>query len=186
MKLFELDDTYTVNFEPEIFLIKDFKNLRDSRKKKIDLLYKELSFIYFYCDMSSDFQFQTSKVDREIEIKKFVDLPETWKPDKLINACIETYNYLSQTVSSRLLESIYTTVDKIKTQLEDLNLNERDKSNRPIWNVKQIVDSIKVMPDLLESIRKAEKEFIKGQQESDKLRGEKIKTLYEDGIIKKL
>lgn len=185
MKLFELDDTYTVNFNPEIFLIEDFRKLRDSRKKNIELIYKELGFIFFFCDLKSDFQFQTNKVLREEDVKKQVGLDEKWKPDDLVLACMKTYKYLSQTVSSRLLESIYITVDKIKFQLEGIDLNERHPTtNVPIWNIKQISDTAKSFPSLMESIRQAEKEYIKGQEENEKLRGDKIKTLYEDGITK--
>lgn len=185
MKLFDLDDSYNVVFDPEIFLIKDFADLRDSRKKNIALIYKELAFIYFYCDLRSDFQFQTDKKERVAEVKRFVKLPENWKIDKHIETCMEVYNYLSQTVTGNLLKGAYKAVDKITKNIEDLDLDERDKSNKPIWNQKQLADVIKTIPDILKAIQEAEAQYMRGQEANDKLRGDKIKTLYEDGFTKK-
>lgn len=186
MKLFNLDSTYTVNFEPEVFLLKDFRDLRDSRKKDIELLYKEMAFIYYFADLSSDFQFETDKTEREKNIKKFVGLPSSWKRDKKIDTCIEVYKYLSQSISGGILEAAYLMADKIKKQLEKIDLDERKKSTGdPVWNLQQMVNTSKTLPTLLESIRKAEAEYLKGQTESDKLRGDKVKTLYEDGFVSK-
>lgn len=183
MNLFELDDTYTVQFNPEVFLLKDFAELKKSRKKDIELLYKEMSYIYFFTDLRSDFQFQTDKKERAEEVKKMVGLKEDWKPDDKINTCIEVYKYLSTTTASRLLESAYTAVDKIVQQNNTIDLNERNlKTNTPIWNQKHIQDSIKGIPELLKSLRVAEAEYLKGQQENEKLKGDKMKTLFEDGF----
>ena len=181
MNLFELDDTYNVIFNPEVFLLKDFQVLRDSRKD-IDLLYKEMAFIYFDCDLRSDFQFQINTEKRRKDIIKFLHLPEKWEPDKYLKACMDVYKYLSQSPSSGLLETAYLLASKIKQQLEDIDLNERDKSNKPVWDIKKINDTTKQLPELMESIRKAEAEYLKGQYENDKLRGDKVKTLYEDGF----
>ena len=183
MKLFELDDKYNVNIDPELFLLKDFANLRDARKGNIDLLYKELSFIWFYCDMNSDFQFQTNKTEKVKDIVKQVDLNADWEPDELVNKCIELYQYLSQTISSKLLKSVYISVDKVRNHLENLDLSERDpKSNKPIFNQKDVIASVKQIPSLLKAIAQAEDEFIKNKDTNEKLRGEKMMTLYEKGF----
>lgn len=182
MKLFELDDTYTVNFNPEVFLIKDFAELRDSRKKNIELLYKEMAYIFFFTDLTSDFAFQTNDELRHKDVKKYVGLPDKWEPDDKLKRCIKVYDYLSQTVAGKLLKGCYIGVNKITELLENINLNERDKGGRPIWNQKQVTDTIKGVPPLLKSLKEAEAEYLKGQAENSKLRGDKIKTLYEDGF----
>ena len=181
MKLFELDDTYNVIFQPELFLLKDFRDLRDNRKD-IGLLYKEIGFIYYFCDLSSDFQFELNPVKREKDVIKYVGLPADWQRDELIDTCILVYEYLSQSVSSRLLESAYMSVDKFTEQVKSIDLNERDKGGKPIWNQKMIMDTVKGIPDLLETIRKSEAEFLKNEQKETKIRGDKMKTLYEDGF----
>ena len=136
----------------------------------------------FFCDMNSDFQAQTDKKARKEDIKKYTKLANSWEPDKLIKACIEVYDYLSQTISSNLLRSVYISVDKVRISLETIDLTERDIRNKPIYNPKDIILSIKQIPDLLKAIRQAESEYIKNKDINDKLRGNKIKTLYDEGI----
>lgn len=182
MKLFNLDDTYTVTFEAEIFLLDSFKKLKESRKKDISKLYKEMSYIYFFCDMSSDFQYQPDEKLRTIDIKKYVKLPEKWKPDAILESCIETYNHLSQTISSKLLKSVYIAVDKVGLHLETVDLTERDKNMKPVFNQKDVIASVKQIPDLLKAIRQAESEYVKNKEINEKLRGGKIQTMYEKGF----
>lgn len=181
MKIFDLDDAYNVIFSPELFLLKDFRDLRDDRND-VELLYKEIGFIYYFADLGSDFQFELDLKAREKDIKRFVGLPDDWEKDELIETCIKVYNYLSQSVSSRLLESAYLGVDKFVEQIRAIDLNERDKANKPIWNQKQIMDMMKNIPDLLETVKQAETEFLKNQEKETKIRGDKLKTLYEDGF----
>jgi len=181
MKLLTVDtDGYSLKIEPEIYTIGEFANLVESRKKNPSLLFKELGYIYFYADMASDFQFQTNEQDRHKELIKYLDLPSGWKKDRVLESALDAYKYLSQTPSSRLLESAYISTDKIKKQLESINLDERDKNGKPIWNVKQILDTVKAMPDLMDAIQKAEKTYIRNQEENSKLRGNKQKSVYDD------
>lgn len=184
MKLVELDSEYQVIVNPELFLIDCFAALRDDRKNP-KLLLKELGYIYFFYNMKSEFQFQTNKAERAKDVKRRCKLDEKWKVDKLLLECIDVYLYLSQTVGGSILESAYLMADKIKDQMNLIDLNERDKSNKPIWNVKQMVDTSKSLPDLMESLNKAEMTYMKGQNENNKLRGDKLKTLYEDGFKKR-
>jgi len=181
MKLFELDETYNLIFHPELFLLKDYKDLRDDRND-VDILYKELGYVYYQCDMKSVFQFELDPLKRKEDIKKYVGLSKIWEPDELVKTCEKVYNYLSQTVSSKLLSTAYLTVDKFDTQIRNLDLNERDKNGKPIWNQKQIMDLANSIPQLLETVQKSEAQFLKAEQEETKLRGDKVKTLYEDGF----
>lgn len=181
MKLLQIaDDNYTLEIEPEIFTIGEFAELVESRKKNPGLLHKELGYIYFFTDMGSDFQFQTSEIERHKDIIKYLDLPTGWKKDRVLEKAIEAYKYLSQTPTSRLLESAYISTEKIKKQLESIDLNERDKSGKPVWNVKQILDTVKAMPSLMDAIQEAEKKYIKLQETSTKLRANKNKSVYDD------
>ena len=44
----------------------------------------ELGFIYFFCDVRSDYQYIVDPEDRMREIKLGEGLPEDWEPDKLV------------------------------------------------------------------------------------------------------
>lgn len=181
MKLFELNDNYEVGFEPELFLIKAFKDLRKSREDDTGLLLKELGFVYFFCDMNSDFQYAANEKERETDVKALLGLDDKWRPDNRVMECMRVYEQLNQSVSSNLLKSVYIAVDKVREHLETINLKERDKSNKPVYNQKDIIASIKQIPDLLKSIRAAETEFIMNREQGGRLKGNKEKTVYEDG-----
>lgn len=183
MKLFELDETYNLVFHPELFLLKDFRDLRDDRNN-VDILYKELGYIYYSCDMKSDFQFEMDPVKREKDIKRYVGLDKDWKPDELIKTCMAVYDYLKQTVAAKLLKTAYLTVDKFDQQMRSIDLDERDKNGKPIWNQKQIMDLAQNIPALLKTVKEAEAEFLKDEEQETRLRGDKVKTLYEDGFKK--
>lgn len=182
MNLIYLDDLYNIQIDPQLLTLKDFKKLKDTRDR--DTLIKELGYLYHFYNLKSDFQFQTNKEKRHEEVKKFLGLPEKWKPDKQLSICIKVYIYLSQTVAGGILESAYLMTDKIKEQIESIDLNERNaKTGSPVWDLKKMLETAKGIPEMLEVLRKAELEFLKGQTENDKLRGDKLKTLYEDGFM---
>jgi hypothetical protein len=182
MTLLELDSEYNIVVKPELFQIESFSKLNKSRKSPA-LLVKELGYIFFFYNMGSDFQFQTDEKERHKDVIKRTGLPDKWSPDKLLQECIKDYKHLSTTVSSKLLEGAYIIVDKTAKQMKDINLNERDKNGRPIWNLKQITSMTKDLPELFKSVSEAEKAYIKHQKETDALRGGKLKTLYEEGNL---
>jgi hypothetical protein len=182
MKLVELDDKYNIILNPELFLLKPFIALRDDRNDT-ELLLKEIGYLYFFYDLKSEFQFNTDVDGRHKDVLKQVDLPKTWKPDKLMLECIKVYEFLQQTVAGNLLESAYIAVNSLNAQLRSIDLNERDANNRPIWNMKQFGDTVKQVAEMIENIEKAEKAYIRGQENNEKLRGQKMKTLYEDGFV---
>lgn len=182
MKLIELDEEWNIILNPELFLIDCFEQLRLDRKKDKKLLLKEIGFIYFFYNLKSVFQFETNKAARKKNVKSYVKLDDQWEVDDLLQECIDTYLFLSQTVASKLLNNAYMSVDKINAQLDEIDLNERDKMGKPIWNLKQFADTTKIIPQLFETMEQAEKAYLKGQAENDTLRGDKLKTLYEDSL----
>ena len=183
MRLITLkEDGFTLDINPELYTIREFAELIESRKKNKDILIKELAYIYFFSDLTSDFQFQVNEYDRHKDLIKYLSLGESWKKDKMIEDAIEAYRYLSQNVSSKLLAGVYIIVEKIEQQLKGIDLDERDKSGKPIWNIKQIQEVARGLPFVMESIEKAEKVYIKSQEDNNKLRGTKTKSIYEDEL----
>ena len=71
---------------------------------------------------------------------------------------------------------------KIQKQLEDINLADVDKNGKPIHDIKKIIDSTKAIPGLIETLNKAESEYIKGQKELSMAKGSKTKSIYEDDL----
>lgn len=164
INLLENVDGFTIRINPEFLSIKAVSDLVNSRGDK-NLLYKEISFIYFYCNLLSDFNSQKDLKLRKEEIKKYLGLKDTWDIDKYLERVIELYTKSQEEEDSyALLKTLYNMVEKIKVQLDNIDLNERDKNDKPIWNIKIINDTVKGMPELMESLKKAEAQFIKAQK----------------------
>lgn len=176
------EDGFTLDVNPLLYTIAEFANLIEFRSKDRKLLLKELAYIYFHTDLKSDFQFQVDANERKRDLIKYLDLDASWTVGPEVKKAIEAYKYLSQTVSSKLLATVYSIVDKIEAQLNSIDLDERDKSNKPIWNIKQIQEVAQRLPYVMESIDKAEKIYIRSQEDNTKIRGTKTKSLYEDDL----
>jgi hypothetical protein len=180
MKLFSCEDGFNVIIEPEILLIRDFNFLYVDRKGNENLILKELAYIYFMHEASSDFQQQADEAERSLEVIKHTNLPAGWQPDNYITDCCNTFLERSETMSSGLLKDTYAMVQKIRTELKAIDLGEKDKMGKPVYNLKQIIETAKLVPSLMEALNKAEKEYVKGQAEVNLNKGSKTKSTYED------
>ena len=104
MNLFQFKrDSYEVTFSEETLVISVFKKIltRDKSKSK-DMAIKELSFIYFYSDITSPYQGIIDLNARKEEIIKDIELPKNWKIDSIIGDAIEFYKSRSKTYAIRI------------------------------------------------------------------------------------
>ena len=97
---------------------------------------------------------------------------------------MEFYKKRSRTVTSRLLEDAYLAVSKVSEYLRDINLNDTttDKRGivRPKHDVKKVADTIKLIPQLLDALRAAEKAYLKEQVDLEgKSKGSKTFNIFE-------
>ena len=171
MKLFNLNvKTYEVEWEESVLVLAPFKALFDRDKSKHkDRATKELSYIWFFGDMKSDYKQELDEELRSEDIIRDLKLPKNWKPDNLVKEAIEFYKKRSRTVTSRLLEDAYLAVSKISAYLRDINLDETTTDARgivrPKHDVKKVADTIKLIPQLLEALLAAEKAYLKEQSD---------------------
>lgn len=178
MKLFKCEDGFNVEIEPELFLINVFKSLYMDRKGKEPLVIKELAYIYFMHEASSDFQ-SLDITERAFDVKKHVNLDPSWEEDQYVRDCVDMF-LEREPIASGLLKDTYEMVNKIRDEMKSINLSEKDKSGKPVYNLKQIVETTKQIPFLMETLNKAENEYVKGQAETNKNKGSKVKSIYED------
>jgi len=182
MNIFEFDKTtFRVHPTPEALLLKTFGDIwkRDKSKDK-ELALKELSFVWFYCDVRSHFLIQSPEV-RTIEIIKDVDLPKTWKPDKLVNAAIEYYEN-NQTpieemykgaliVSQTIVEVCNKSAEYIKT------------ADDKIAAAQKLNSLLKELPTSMAKLKEAEKQYIRESEEkSGTKKGSQTFNIFENGL----
>ena len=179
MKLFQLDESYNVIFEPQVALIKQFAALikRDRTKTKTQAS-KELAFVFFYCDIKSDYMIHTDPTIRQKSIMADLGIKDSWKIDGKIEDAIKFYESMSQSITSTILKDSTYVAAKLSAKMreavdeEDLDIGDMDK----------LLNGIKKMPDVISSLQKAEQAVLKEIQEEQGRLGSKEKAIFEDGF----
>lgn len=174
---------YNLTFEPELLTIRVFKKLhqRDKTKDKSKFI-QELGYIYFFVDPRSDFQIYTDEDDRHKEILESMGLSSDWKVDKELK---EAMNYYSsfKPVSALLLDDTRVAVNKLRTMLRNIDLEQVDDKGKPIYTLNTIVATIKQVPSLVKDLDEAERTITKEIIQNDKVRGSAEKAMYEDMLM---
>ena len=179
MKLLKYEG-YKLSFEPELLTLKPFKTLhqRDKTKDKTKFI-QELGFIYFFCDARSDYQYLTNEDYRRVAILEGEGMPLDWEPDKQVQEAMDFYNTFKPT-SALLLEDTRIAIDKLRSLLKNINLDDRDDKGKPIYTLNTFTSTINQIPTLVKNLNEAERAINKEIFESNKVRGAQEKSMYED------
>ena len=106
-------------------------------------------------------------------------MPENWEPDDTVKEAAAYFSKFKP-AAALLLEDTRVAVDKLRTLLRDINLNEVDDKGRPIYTLNTITSTIKQIPSLVKDLDEAERALAKEIAQSDKVRGAQEKSMYED------
>lgn len=176
-------DGFNIEVDPYLWTIYEFAEYlkeRDYENNK-ELVMKELGWLYFFNDPESDFQSDVDPTSRFVNVLDYVGLPLSWKPDSRLEKLVELY-LGPESLVDKLLTTARIATDKLNRQLSKIDLDERDKSGKPIYNLKQFNETITQLPSTMESLDKAEKMYVRNKAERNNLRGGKTKAIFEDGI----
>lgn len=179
MKLFKYEG-YKITISEEALLLKPFKAIwkRDKSLNKEKAL-SELGFIYFFCDIRSDYQYIVDEESRMASIKEGEGMPEDWTPDSVVLEAMQFYSTFKPT-SALLLEDTRCAVDKLRKLLREIDLAQTDDKGKPIYTLNTITATIKQVPSLVKDLDEAERSVAKEIAQSDKVRGAQSKSIYED------
>ena len=181
MKLFKYEG-YEVRIAPEALTLKPFKRIweRDKSKSK-DKALTEFSFLYFYCDPRSDYQYIIDDDNRLEAVKEGAGLPKEWKPDKELKAAIDFYSSFD-TASAILLRAAMEGVAKVQRKLRDADLDEVDDKGRPIIPLNTYMATLKMVPQVAAMLKEAEKAINEENEYTGEAKGSIEKTLFDDGL----
>jgi hypothetical protein len=184
VKLFKIEKWQLVVSE-EAWGLLPFKALLDRDKsKEKEIAMKEMLFIYYFCDVKSDYMAQ-DEVDREVEIKHDIGLKIDWKPDEFVKAAMDFYIKRSLTVIERLYANTITSVLASGEYLANTKalLAERDKAGRPVYDISKILTGTQKVPKLMGDLKAAYKEVVSEQEDNEnKKKGSRQFNTFEDGI----
>ena len=176
---------YVLTVEDNMWGLEKFKKIlkRDKSRDK-DRALKEMLFIYYYCDIKSDYLIIDSKFRIE-EIKKDIGLPEDWKIDSVIQEAIDFYEERSLTVVGKLYKNALAAANDISeylTKTKEL-LEERDERGKPVTTLTTIVGGISKIKVVMQDLKAAEKELIKEKIETEgRMKGQQAFGLFENGL----
>src|SRR5690606_21244012 len=150
MKLFKIVN-WQLQIDEEVWGLLPFnKILKRDKSKEKEVAMAEMLFIYFWCDIKSDYTSMDEK-DRLAELKKdIVALPKKWEPDDVIKEGIALY-VKHETIIQRLYKQTSQAASDIGDYLENTKalLAERDTLGRPVTDISKITTSVQRVPKLM-------------------------------------
>jgi hypothetical protein len=184
MKLITLKG-WDLHVEEEAWGISAFKELldRDPDPEK-QLAIKEMLFVYFWCNVKSDFS-NIPENKREESIRPEIDLPEDWVMDEKIKAAIEVYKKYSTTTIQRLYLQSLKSAQDIGDYLENTEalLAERDDRGKPVVDIGKITGALDKIPKIMSNLKDAYKQVVKEQDDIEgKKKGSQTMNMYEEGF----
>lgn len=183
MQIFQLQN-YNVVFEPVTMMIKEFKAIKLKNKDDDNMTLKEMSYIWFFVDMRSDFQNILDERERKEEIKHAISLPKDWEPSIEVLDAIDFYKEHNRTPSSGLYEASVITAQYIENKLKNPTalLAEADARGNQLYKLNDVTKLLKDVPDIMKKLHDARTQVIKEIEEQSQLKGGKSKAMFEDGI----
>lgn len=181
MKLFKYEG-YKIIIEPEALLLKPIQRLwnRDRSINK-DKAMADLGFVYFYCDVRSDYSFLTDDDDRRDAIIAGEGLGSKWKIDKDIQNCIDFYNSFL-TTSELLLRDTRKTIELVRNNLSVIDFTEEDGKGNRIHTHQSVLKAAKEAISLVKLLDEVERDIKIEKQEEGRMRGQGEKTIFEDDL----
>lgn len=179
MNVFEIVNNQ-VTWAPQTLMIKPFREIWDTDKSEDKTIANlELAYVYYMADERSDYMYILDKDERHDQICNDIGL-EDWNKPTYIDTAIEYYIRLSETTSTRLLQSTRNVIEKISHFLDTVDINERDqKTMKPIHDISKVTASVEKIPKLIKSLNEIEKEIIK-EKELKAQSGNKIIGIFDD------
>ena len=173
MKLFKYEG-YEVRVAPEALTLKPFKKIWDRDKSKSkETAINEFSFLYFYCDPRSDYQYITDNDDRLEAVKEGLGLPSEWKPDSALKAAVDFYSSFDSS-AARLLRMAAKEIDKVQKTLDNMTPDSYKE-------LREQISAMKMIPEIASMIQEAEK-ALNTEEEYGEARGQIEKAMFDDGL----
>lgn len=178
--LFDLKDRKVI-VSAEALLIPEFKDIysRDKSKDKAKAI-QQLSYVYFIADYKSPYVSSLSPDALKRVVGKDFMKKEDYEPDSKISAAIEKYKGLQRTPSMLLLDASLQTVHNLTDYLQNVDLQERDKHDKPIYKPSDVTNSLSKIGAIVDSLNKVRANVEREILATAQLRGQRKKGNRED------
>tara|TARA_R110000744_G_scaffold73554_2_gene147302 strand:+ start:257 stop:754 length:498 start_codon:yes stop_codon:yes gene_type:complete len=134
---------------------------------------QELGFVYFYTDYGSPYAVY-DKGERRKKIE--TDLKVKYSPK--IRIAIEKYKELSETSAIKLLKAAKSSINKLETYFETINLDILDDNGKPIYSAKDLIANLSNMGKVVSGLEELEELVQKQQAKQNPNRGGVVTNKY--------
>ena len=169
----------------EAMLIKPIRDMfnKDKSKNK-EKFYQQLSYLYFVYDPRSYYFWIEDEKERIKEVIEQENLGADFKVSKELEKAIDLYTErFSKNVALMLLLDTSGGLNKVRTYLKNIDLNEVDDKGRPVHQLSGVVSALKQIPDLALKFQSAQETLERQLDEESKVRGGNDKiSVIEDGM----
>jgi hypothetical protein len=182
MNYFLFEDNKLVLNKETILLIKEFDKLWELDRNKIPgdakgtqrrRAFKEFTYMYLMYDWESPYKAFSDKDRHETSLSDS-ELTQEQLLDEDFKLACRKYCSIQETRMLKLLNGMYKTIDELTLFLSTVDLQERDIDGKPIFNAKQISDTIAGVGKTVTSLETVEA-IVRREKEGDaaKLRGDR-------------
>lgn len=187
MDYFLFDNNKLTLNKEAILLIKEFAVLWEVSRNKIEgdaqghlrkRAFREFTYMYLMYDWESPYKNFSDKDRHETSLDDS-GLTNKQYNDELFKEACNKYVKIQDTRMLKLLQSMYKTIDELTLFLATVDLQERDIDGKPIFNAKQISDTIAGVGKTVTSLESVEA-IVRKQKDGDK---EKIRGDRKPGIF---
>ena len=172
MKLFDIRGEEVV-LNAQTLGIPPFKQLyeRDKSKGK-KRAYKEISYITFLCDNTTDNRYRGySEEEREKVLKRDFIAEKGWEPDELVLDAIAKFQELQKTPTSKLYESALNGANKLAGYFTTIDFDIVDEEGKPIHSAKELAQNLSAVGNIVKSLKQLEAVVRQEQQDMTTARG---------------
>jgi hypothetical protein len=162
MQLFTIQNQYPY-ISTEALLIPAFADIwnRDKTKDK-SIASKELAYVYFMADYRSPFGGLSPEVKEDEIIKDL--FRGKFHTDEKIQAAIEKYEQLQDSLAMRFLKSAQFAVEQSIKYYNSVNYTDVDTKGNFLYKIKEVNASVKEASGLLDGLEKLVEKVRKAQQ----------------------
>jgi hypothetical protein len=177
------DDNVVIN--PSIRSLSPYRELfasdkgekGDSKGVKKNRAKKELAWIFHMCDPRSPmYRRYRDSEERNIHVKKRLNLPDSWNPSDLVIKCGEVYQKDIYSLHLELLDAAADSVVDLKNYYKNLGTKVSD----PKFDINKYMNSVGGLQELIKGIEDLKKAALQGIYEKSKIRGGGDVTYFED------
>ena len=182
-------DNGQLSLQPELLAIPVFASIWNSDKSPYHTeAIKQLSYIYFMCDISSPFrQYPMIEVAGEGDVRhtrndKVVEaLGETeFKVNKNVTDAMHMYEEMHVTYSMKLLNDTEAAVQKLRAYFQEVDLLLLNEKDQPVYKASDLMSNLKSLGGVIKGIKELRDEVEKEQVEKLRIRGGAVvNTKYE-------